>query len=1030
MIFDQLEFRELKSNPSYNKYLYWIPVNQLQPTVTQLFTERMYKNTEVFRMLLKLGTGLGKTLVSLLISKYYSSWFKTYYIEFKKEYKCFIIGFSKPVFKRELIKFPELGVITYQEQESLKKLSATIQNAREELRESLIMKKKQFVAKIRKRITDPGSGGFYEFFGYKELSNNLFIDKLPDDINSSNVFSEYKKGNIRVDDILLEKFRHSFIICDEIHMTYNSAESNNYGIALQFILDYFGKDISAIFLSATIINNNKRELIDNVNLIKDPEVPHFISQDYFFTDKDINKISKKSLEPIYEQYRGKTIFLEENTEDYPDLIYMGKNMKMNPDGDYIKFTECPMSPLHEATFADQNLYEEKTSNHLVHDIVIPNPDFSAEDILQWHPDHPKFAQRNMKVRGLFDSAEIISKIKNSSADWRRKIGIELTVEKNYYVLSGSWLHKSNLPIYSSKAVNAIKILENELKEDPMRKFLIYHQYVKGSGIIMIQEILRANGFIATDDMPSMDTLSSEVYLTRKEWFQKYGDKEFFPAKIFTLQYEVNENVKNEMIDAYNSDVNKYGKYIKGFLGAQKIQQSIDFKGTQFMIIWHRPQNIPKFIQIKGRVVRNGSLSMLPPDKRTVRLYTLLSTSAVKGNYTIEYKKYKKKIANYKEIQQIELNINKYAINNYINKTGRFESVDALGALPFNIKKLSGPIKTDTYFTHGNHKYVFQIINALVKRAFVSNSVWSEEQLWDFIENNPASNIDFGIKGEIQKLYKNIFKYVLFNLLYQKNNIDIKFDLFDESNIFFNRTYINGKIVKTIKKVIVKCGKYYVLVPVDKYGNLDLSVNSFMKKHQNLRYSRFKLDVTDLDKKTFLELDSFLKSYKVPQHILLNFKNEQQYLIMKNHIDGTRELPQDIFAVYKSLGIAGKKWYLDSDKKNIFNGETWDILQLDIVEEREENDIIIGIIDDGVFKLKDAKSDKLVDRRKNMKGMSCLTTKKNVLNDLYKKLNMVMPSSKKVSDLCEGIFLKLIELEIVSRKAEKGLRYMYLFNEKN
>lgn len=520
MIYDKLEFRELKTVPTYGRNLYWVPINQLQPTVTQLFTDRLYKNKKVFRILLKLGTGLGKTLVSLLVSKYYSSWYKVYYQEYKKEYKCFIIGFSKAVFKRELTKFPELGVITYQEQELLKKLTVSIKNAREELKESLINKKKQIMIKIRKRITDSNSGGFYEFYGYKELANNLFIDKIPDDIDSSEVYEKYKKGEIRVDEILLEKFRHSFIICDEIHMTYNSSESNNYGIALQFIIDYYGKDISAIFLSATIINNNKRELIDNVNLIKDPDIPHFKSIDYFHSDTESNKISKKSLEPIYKQYEGKTIFLEENTEDYPDLIYMGKNIKMNPDGDYINFTECPMSPLHEVTYQDHNLYEEKTSNHLVHDIVVPNPDFSAEDILKWHPEHPEFLKRNMQVRGLFDNDEIVRKLKEASSEWKKKIGINITIEKNYYVLSGSWLHKSNLPIYSTKAFNAVNIIDKELKEDPLRKFLIYHQYVKGSGIIMIQEILRANGFITMDEIPSLDTYSSELYITRKEWFKK------------------------------------------------------------------------------------------------------------------------------------------------------------------------------------------------------------------------------------------------------------------------------------------------------------------------------------------------------------------------------------------------------------------------------------------------------------------------------------------------------------------------------
>jgi len=46
---------------------------------------------------------------------------------------------------RELLKFPELGVITYTEQEMLKKLAVQIKNAKDELKENLIMKRKQLI---------------------------------------------------------------------------------------------------------------------------------------------------------------------------------------------------------------------------------------------------------------------------------------------------------------------------------------------------------------------------------------------------------------------------------------------------------------------------------------------------------------------------------------------------------------------------------------------------------------------------------------------------------------------------------------------------------------------------------------------------------------------------------------------------------------------------------------------------------------------------------------------------------------------
>ena len=119
------EFKELidikdAKNRSRNKH-FFESSNILRLTPTQLFGSR-YLNpyTAPSRLILKKGTGTGKTLGALYIALQYGRIIKEKMLNGEKNQpKIIVLGFTKEIFKNEILKFPELGFITYQEREEL-----------------------------------------------------------------------------------------------------------------------------------------------------------------------------------------------------------------------------------------------------------------------------------------------------------------------------------------------------------------------------------------------------------------------------------------------------------------------------------------------------------------------------------------------------------------------------------------------------------------------------------------------------------------------------------------------------------------------------------------------------------------------------------------------------------------------------------------------------------------------------------------------------------------------------------------------
>lgn len=1050
MVFlEKREFRDIANNPKFVSE-YWVPVDKLSLSALQIFASRYInpQDREVSRLLLKVGTGIGKTLTSLESVRVFGQMFHHLYMKSEEARHVIVLGYAKQVFMRELMKYPELGIITYDELYKSHQFEQRILNSTGVNRERFKLELAGFRQKIKKRITSEVLGGMYLFYGYKQLVNQLFDDGIPEGANQSNIFQLYKEKKLRVNKMLLAKFRNGCIIADEIHQVYNSKEINNYGLAIQFVLDYHAENVTFIALSATILNNKAREIIDVANLMRNPDKPLFRTEDFFSNNKLI-----KPLEPLYQAFWGKVIFLEESTADYPKLEYIGISI---PGIDYLKFIDCPMSPLHQQTFVLDGLGENTTQYFPIHDMVFPNPEIPLDDLKLFHPDKYYKLSASEKTRigqykGLYDSEETRKIIKAASDEWRRAVGIEVKdLANRECVFTGTFLEYENLRIYSTKKCKILDNIATSLKANPFTKILIYHPYVKGSGISLTQEIFKYNGYIGYNDIPKSDTYSSELFVTQTEWIKKFPNKEYFPAKIIALDSEVTDNKKNEYIDDYNKMSNKFGKYLKIFMGSQKIRQSVDFRGVQEEYIEQRPTNIPELIQIKGRTVRRGALENMPENMKTVYLRIMCSTYSLSDRLesdlsrdTLEMQKYRRKIEEFKLIQQIEYEINRTACNGYIFYEKGFKQSDVLGAKSFkpSITTVEGPYTGTpsptelTYFGHGYYMNTLIEFITVIKRAFISNPVWTYDGLWEFCCKTTMSTT---LLCDAKDIYNLAIRKLLFtpgqSLVNMRDII-----IFDSENYVINKYYINGVMYTMPRKVIVEVGKYYVLTTVDSFGNLQLGPDCFLSKTQKHTYNSYVLNEAKLK----LSQNYIKKVIKKSQGVgdkeifhytfLLSFPKEIHYYILQDIVEIRAEmkkmeqLPKPYINTYVKLGVLGKNWYIDDNKKNVLENGKWESYALP-PDTRPDNPIIVGSIEGENFKLKKPILSEVYvrDKRTVERGMVCTSNVKEDLVKIVAQLDAIKPEKISTLSLCNQILIRLIDLEGLSRKSDLPKKYI-IFN---
>jgi len=453
----------------------------LSLTSYQMFTANfMNPNTPYSRLLLKWGTGSGKTIGSLAIAMKYISFLKQTDPPLGH---VFILGFTESIFKNELMRFPQFGFISYEELQQMQTLRTQAMQSR-----SAAERYKELVSRVKRRITSGKNNGFFQFMGYKALAMQLFIPSTNSikvsDLSREEIITQINDGRIRLNESLLKEFSNSLMICDEIHNLYNSFEKNNWGVTIETILNY-NSTTRALFLSATPINNSPTEIVDILNLVLPRALFPIVQQKDLFDGEHLKPGAEKQLRSYL---MGRVSFLQDvNPEVFPKRVFAGESIEGVP---FLKFVRVPMSEFHYAVYAKEVLDTLPQEGHYIMDFLLPDPEIDYK------------GKTLAPQPGIFKTRDVQSKYEAAKSEWRAQIGLGLADD----VLTGPALKLENhLGEISAKYQYMMRQVIDCLQKQKGKMF-IYHNYIHMSGVLFIQEVLRVNGILMEDDPVRNDTL--------------------------------------------------------------------------------------------------------------------------------------------------------------------------------------------------------------------------------------------------------------------------------------------------------------------------------------------------------------------------------------------------------------------------------------------------------------------------------------------------------------------------------------------
>lgn len=1057
------EFAQLKFKTGDSLY-----TNDLRLGVQQLFVSRWMDSYHQKKILfLKHGTGSGKTISSLSAAAHYID----IYRKMSENGSIIIIGFQKNTFMNEMLSKPELGFITHFQYEKLQKLKKRAQTSDAEI---FKQEYKNYRTWIKKQIGSAKFGGVVKFFGYKELSNNLYEDN-------------------KLNQTIINLFENSFVICDEIHNVYNSLEQNNYGETLQTIFDHFhktNKNIKVLLMSATPINNKPSEIIDLLNLLVPLQIRggKLLNKSDFFADEKLKRGALDRIRALVSGYFS--FYVNEDPALTPSYTIVGDVMKYkNINISYLKFIKCKPGP--EQSKVLRKFPKVPIDGHGMLDIVFPD--------------------------GIYNNQDIMS-IATKSAEWKNKYKIDYSDG-----VFGDILLRKNISKWSGKYGKMIEDLINHTKAD-RGKLLISHEYVHGTGVILISEILRTNGFISADSMPASNTLCVHCGTAKSKHNtdHDFDDHDFEAARFAVIHGEIaNKNIKS-IISKYNAAANDRGYNIKILIASKMIREGYNFKSVRGLWIMHSPPNISALIQLMGRPIRRNSHTRLPVADRNVEIKIYVTTG---GNADYMNQRYYTKIEEYKVIQTIERVMHESAVDRdmYIEEISKSFNSKGLGPLTYKVDKRPRKYRVNDYIYNIFYgDWEVKEISRIIISLFYKTPAWSYDDLWNAVRNSP-----FLMNVDPQSFSEENFIIALYKLVYG-DDYDINPELIIINDIKYRISFTAGLYILYPAREVDNNNTFGTnLTYLRGFPNMDY--NTWISSTGNLVQT--KIDITeqlktlnisyeDMKKKFFDKFnDADFKKipieteiYSIDFHIKFieeaiayafnlltgkDIRSEYHYFYFKmlhfykqlELIMYASELPDSYFDNYKdyisdhkpgnnflmtsvsntssipSFEIKGIESFLTKRVRKVparllpighflskedaahvvprfYKPSGW-YEEPELSKHytpRRENDIIVGFYQKNTgginpkFKLRNPrhKIKQHSDYRLTEKGVVCATKRKGELIDIAKKLGVSTVGSN--HDICERIKLNLMSRELKERnKYRKGLikdpvRWFYLIFE--
>lgn len=965
--------------------------------------------SKVKRIAVKWGTGSGKSKGSLSLAN-----------RFLKDggQRVYIVGLTKSIFVNELIKDPHLGIITQpiiDELKYLKKIGS--------MKEYLYQ-----LNKVKKYINVKG----YRFIGYKKLFNKLFIfpEKfIYESLSLKNVKKLVQEKIIGINYELLNDLENSLIILDESHKLYNSKEKNNWGLALEYILDHLKDNIYCVLLSATLLNNDPSEIVEIASILD-----HSFKgkkEDYFDVNDGVFVLKKNALNKLSKYFYGKISYLE--TRDpllYPKQYFMGVKTKIhNKVIPYLKFISCEMVDQQLKIYNEIYNKSFPINGKFVNDMVLDNGIYKKNEI-------KRFLTDNNNIKNVDPGYFTISRPSSLKNATKYKKMLSLLIESRKGLLQG--------------------------------KTIIYHKHINVTGVIYIGEILRYNGYVEYGNLPKDDSICLKCDKKMKTHGKEH---DFVPIVYFIFAGFVSVTKRNDIANLFNESLR--GENMAILIGSSIIEESWDFKGVKHLMVMSPTKNPTKLIQLFGRINRSRSHLSLPVDERETRIYILVS---VAKNSSYELEQYYKMMQNYTVIKEINNMLNKGAIDLFINEDIINNDGNPLGDDPVKSHMKISSYNTD-YFDILYRDEEITSIESIIKSLFTKAPVWKYNDLFNAVKNFPVNvqynttliqekNFIIGLNNIVSVPHRLQFTLIENNIITKKGeyyiltkknfstyynflsshksqikpinitnelDITIKFSVLKEEFYRENRDLSIMKLSFNLYKYnrtfhIRMCEEIIEYLFSILNGEKPSERHNFMLRILYF-YDRFNLILyaSQIGKNTY---DEYIDSDKGDSN--LNFKT-----LMFSSLSNVTS----VHPVFDKFNILLEKKKVEArilpvghflDKRaKVFDLKEWSYYYFKRENPKyKENNIIIGYLNRGnkitfEFKIREPETESYLDKRREKRGNKCSTIPKSDLIRLAVKLNIDINNSN-VNNLCTLIKHNLIKRELQEAHKRESIRIKWFY----
>ena len=786
--------------------------NRLQLNTYQSFIQNMMNPRSEFRSVMLVHmTGTGKTITALSTATEYVKQYQPN-VERPSVSSIVVLGFTKDIFKKELLSHPEFMFVNMDEAKSLKHLEKHMHDSAA-VEEKYQIYRKRYNRRLLKREVR----GIYQFYGYRQFANRVInMDDVQSMIQSQHLdetvdLIEFdpkiiKKwidsGDVRINTTFIKTLSHSLFICDEVHNLYKTNALNTYGLAIQIVFDYFVKtlptndidygSVRTLMLSATPLTASAMEIIPIVSLLTGEEL---LQSELFKTIDGVDQLTAIGLSKIRKAIAGKISYvMDDNPKEYPTSSFVGDKIKHI---DYIRFVR--------STPVDQQLKcfehwdnrgsgsDERGSN-MIKDIVFP-------------------------ATKAFPHGIIFGKNISELSDAPDSIAVRRTPNGWY---SSNIFKSKELGKYSCKYKRLVDMCI-DMKSEQHGKIFIYHPFVQGSGTDLIIGVLNANGFVLDGEHPAKDSICMHCNVLYGS-HQKVTDHDYTPVHFTYITGSLSKSTVSQRLNAYNNEMNTRGEKIKIIIGSRAMREGITLKACKHVIIAHEPSSVSELVQIIGRAVRKHVHDALLSEMRTVQIYVLTtnveSVKAVKNEMAAnEELAYKTKVLQYTQINLIERIMYDVSIDYLINFRFKTRETPPLLGEPYPLdtaaynryEKILTGAYSDTrngITPHGIHTNRFNIfyfegevrlVMIIIKRIILDyQPVITIGQIKDLIRS-PPFHVEYNTKlisDESIAVAINKLSYKLdqIRLINPSMNLNVADSIFDQSPIIVDTNGTEYKIV--------------------------------------------------------------------------------------------------------------------------------------------------------------------------------------------------------------------------------------------